>query len=194
MTTLQIIALCFLPVLLFIMAGVNRNHVKETGVPMPSRKAMARIRRNARQKGISENEAYDQWVANKQKRLPKGRKSATALPNTRDTPSYNQSDPTDRKTGSWRSFETAFPRVPEPLAIKVTEVRWPEEGSSTFEFVFGFSCMACGATDLDREEEPSQRTTCKACGAYLGEFSEIRACCEKLGRAELQARGLSPKA
>ena len=51
-----------------IMVATNDWHRKQTGVNMPSRNAMRRIRRNARQKGISHQAAYDQWLNNKQKR------------------------------------------------------------------------------------------------------------------------------
>ncbi|MCG5235671.1 hypothetical protein [Xanthobacter oligotrophicus] len=50
-----------------IMAALNKEHRDRTGVNMPSRKAMGRIRRRARQKGISEADAYEHWVTRKQK-------------------------------------------------------------------------------------------------------------------------------
>lgn len=52
---------------LAIMAALNKDHRDRTGVNMPSRKAMGRIRRKARQKGISEADAFAQWVSRKQK-------------------------------------------------------------------------------------------------------------------------------
>jgi hypothetical protein len=51
-----------------ILGATNDWHRKQTGVNMPSRNAMQRIRRNARQKGISRQAAYDQWLRNKQRR------------------------------------------------------------------------------------------------------------------------------
>lgn len=71
MTAGVIIGLILMPLVWLMMAGANKRHREETGVSMPSRKAMARIRRNARQKGISEGAAYEQWVSNKQRRTRK---------------------------------------------------------------------------------------------------------------------------
>jgi hypothetical protein len=55
-------------VIAIIMAATNDWHRKHTGVNMPSRNALRRIRRNARQKGISDQAAYDRWLHNKQRR------------------------------------------------------------------------------------------------------------------------------
>jgi hypothetical protein len=53
----------------FVLAAAGKQHQRETGVPMPSRGAMRNIRRNARKKGITEAEAYAQWLNRKQGRL-----------------------------------------------------------------------------------------------------------------------------
>lgn len=44
-------------------AQANKEHMDATGVPMPSTNARRRIRRNARKKGISEDQAYATWLA-----------------------------------------------------------------------------------------------------------------------------------
>lgn len=54
----------------WIMAALNKQHIQDHGVPAPSRKALARIRRTSRQKGISQEDAYNQWIINKQRRMP----------------------------------------------------------------------------------------------------------------------------
>lgn len=53
------------------IAKDRQTHREETGVDVPSRQALARIRANARKKGISIDAAYDEWLANKQRRKPK---------------------------------------------------------------------------------------------------------------------------
>jgi hypothetical protein len=68
----------------------NKQHRDETGVNAPTRNAMRRIRRNARKKGISETEAYFQWLNRKQARRPTGSNFAysadTRPPNLITTP------------------------------------------------------------------------------------------------------------
>lgn len=51
-----------------LMAALNKAHREETGVDAPTRSQMKYIRRKARQKGIGEETAYNQWVARKQRR------------------------------------------------------------------------------------------------------------------------------
>jgi hypothetical protein len=53
---------------LMLMFAVNKQHREETGVNMPSRGAMKNIRRNARRKGITEEQAYNEWLLRKQRR------------------------------------------------------------------------------------------------------------------------------
>lgn len=67
----MIIGLILLPVVWALTAGINKQHKEETGVNVPSRRAMQNIRRTARRKGISEQEAYSQWLARKQKAAAK---------------------------------------------------------------------------------------------------------------------------
>ena len=64
MTILGIIAVIFCWILI---AALNKAHREETGVNAPSRQAMRNIRRNARRKGISESQAYEKWLARKQR-------------------------------------------------------------------------------------------------------------------------------
>lgn len=108
MTVGMIVGLVLLPFVWMMMAGANKQHIQEHGVPMPSRKAMARIRRNARQKGISEAAAYDQWIVNKRRRMPKG-----SLPPPRDNLVYNVSE-----APKPRNWTEAFPpRPPQPVSV-----------------------------------------------------------------------------
>jgi hypothetical protein len=64
----MIIGLILLPFVWMVIAAAGKAHREETGVPMPSRGVMKNIRRTARKKGISESEAYAQWLTRKQKR------------------------------------------------------------------------------------------------------------------------------
>ena len=57
--------LCVL--MIFVMIALNKGHRDETGVNMPSRNAMRHMRRRARKNGISEEQAYNDWLARKQK-------------------------------------------------------------------------------------------------------------------------------
>ena len=63
-----LLAIVCLIVVAILLSATNDWHRRQTGVNMPSRNAMRRIRRNARQKGISHQAAYDQWLHNKQRR------------------------------------------------------------------------------------------------------------------------------
>ena len=65
---MHVAAVIALPVLIMLWIGMNKAHRDATGVSMPSRNAMRRIRRNARKKGLPESAAYDQWLGNKHKR------------------------------------------------------------------------------------------------------------------------------
>lgn len=100
MTVGMVVGFILMPIVWLMMAGANKQHIKEHGVPMPSRKAMARIRRNARQKGISQGAAYDQWIVNKRRRLPK-----TSLPRSKDNLVYNVSE-----APKPRNWAEAFPK------------------------------------------------------------------------------------
>ena len=52
--------------MIFVMFALNKEHRDETGVNMPSRNAMRNMRRRARKNGISEKQAYDDWLKRKQ--------------------------------------------------------------------------------------------------------------------------------
>lgn len=67
MTGWQVFGMVLLPVALVLMAMANEKHREEHGIGAPSRKAMARIRRNARRKGVSTGEAYETWLHHKQR-------------------------------------------------------------------------------------------------------------------------------
>ena len=60
----------------------HREHRHRTGVHAPSTNAQRRIRRNARRKGISEDEAYGTWLSWHQKRNRVGPHSASGRLNT----------------------------------------------------------------------------------------------------------------
>ena len=66
MTVGMIIGLILLPLSWLFMAAINKDHRESTGVNMPTRNAMHRIRRNARKKGVAESAEYDRWVKRKQ--------------------------------------------------------------------------------------------------------------------------------
>lgn len=73
MTGWQAFTWFMLPVVIGLMAIGNEMHRKEHGVNAPSRKARARIRRNARRKGISESAAYDTWLLHKKRQAGLGK-------------------------------------------------------------------------------------------------------------------------
>jgi hypothetical protein len=52
-----------------LMAALNKQHLEETGVNAPTRDGWRRIRRNARKKGISEEQAYNQWLNRKTRKV-----------------------------------------------------------------------------------------------------------------------------
>lgn len=69
-----VIAVIALIVLVLITIGMNKAHKDATGgVPMPPRGSMKAIRRAARKKGISEQQAYDEWLARKQRKIANGK-------------------------------------------------------------------------------------------------------------------------
>jgi hypothetical protein len=63
-----VVGLILMPLSWWMMSAANKAHRDETGVNAPTRAAMRGIRRNARKKGISESEAYAQWLTRKQRR------------------------------------------------------------------------------------------------------------------------------
>lgn len=65
MTAGMIVGPILLPFAWILMAAANKAHRDETGVNGPTRDGWRRIRRNARNKGISETEAYTQWLNRK---------------------------------------------------------------------------------------------------------------------------------
>lgn len=50
-----------------LMAAANKQHKDATGVNAPTRSQLKNIRRQARQKGLSEEAAYYAWLQRKQK-------------------------------------------------------------------------------------------------------------------------------
>ena len=62
MTIGMVIGLILLPFAWALLAAANKAHRAETGVDAPTRTAMRNIRRNARRKGISEEQAYREWL------------------------------------------------------------------------------------------------------------------------------------
>lgn len=70
MTIGMVIGLILLPFVWAMMAATNKAHREETGVDAPTRNAWRNIRRNARRKGISEEQAYREWLERKQRRRP----------------------------------------------------------------------------------------------------------------------------
>lgn len=68
LAVLVVFCLVAMGLLMWALSANNAKHHAETGVNAPNRAALKRIRRNARQKGISQEAAYNQWVQNKQRR------------------------------------------------------------------------------------------------------------------------------
>jgi hypothetical protein len=73
MTAGVIIGLILLPIAWALMAAVNKQHREETGVNAPTRDGWRRIRRNARKKGISGEQAYSQWLNRKTRKTAPAR-------------------------------------------------------------------------------------------------------------------------
>lgn len=69
MTAGMIVGLILLPFAWMLIAAANKAHRDETGVNAPTRDGLRRIRRNARKKGISEAEAYNQWLNRRTSKL-----------------------------------------------------------------------------------------------------------------------------
>ncbi|MDR6663488.1 hypothetical protein J2W51_006082 [Tardiphaga robiniae] len=76
MTAGMIVGLILLPFAWMLIAAANKAHRDETGVNAPTRDGWRRIRRNARKKGISEAEAYNQWLNRK---TSKSRKAYSSI-------------------------------------------------------------------------------------------------------------------
>jgi len=68
MTFGVILGVILLPIVWMMMASANKAHKDETGVPGPSRQDFRNIRRNARKKGISNDQAYQEWLGRKQRK------------------------------------------------------------------------------------------------------------------------------
>nr|WP_314527818.1 hypothetical protein [uncultured Brevundimonas sp.] len=56
-------------VAMFVTFSLQSAHRDQTGVWGPSRSQMRNIRRQARKRGVSEHQAYDDWLARKQRAL-----------------------------------------------------------------------------------------------------------------------------
>ena len=68
MTITMLIGLILLPFAWAFSGAVNKAHQDETGIDAPIRNDMRNIRRNSRKKGISEEQAYSEWLSRMQKR------------------------------------------------------------------------------------------------------------------------------
>lgn len=55
-------------VLFVIMMGLSKSFRNEAGVAPPSASAYRGIKRRARKRGISTEQALDEWIENKQRR------------------------------------------------------------------------------------------------------------------------------
>jgi hypothetical protein len=60
-----IIGLVLLP---FVVLATNKQHRDETGVPQPSRKQFNNFYRTARRKGITVDQAYQEWLRRQQRK------------------------------------------------------------------------------------------------------------------------------
>ncbi len=116
MTVGMIIGLILLPLSWLLMAAVNKDHRESTGVNMPTRNAMRRIRRNARKKEVAESAEYDQWVKRKQAAHKKD----------------NASRPKRTISGVVQDGSVS-PTAHPTLSIKPQRIRAPEHEPFTFE-------------------------------------------------------------
>jgi hypothetical protein len=65
---LFLVGLIGIGVVVLLIIAQNKQHRDATGVNGPSSKAMNRFYRIARERNISVEQAYDEWLARKQKR------------------------------------------------------------------------------------------------------------------------------
>lgn len=63
-----IIGLILLPFAVLLSIAVNKQHREETGVPSPSRKQFNSFYRTARRKGITVDQAYQEWLGRQQRK------------------------------------------------------------------------------------------------------------------------------
>jgi len=61
MTIGMVVGLILLPFAWALFAAASKAHRTETGADAPTRNAMRNIRRDARRKGISEEQAHREW-------------------------------------------------------------------------------------------------------------------------------------
>jgi hypothetical protein len=57
----------------FFLVALQKGFRQSTGVTMPSNKTMRGIRRRGRKKGLTEWEAYEQYIARQQKKIRKSK-------------------------------------------------------------------------------------------------------------------------
>jgi hypothetical protein len=107
MTLGMVVGLILLPLALLVLAGANKAHRDETGVNAPSRNAWRNIRRNARKKGINEEQAYAEWLSRQQRR-----RTPPALPPNTDF-RYSATPPKPKSTATPK--EIAQEEADEPL-------------------------------------------------------------------------------
>ena len=70
MTIGMVVGLILLPFAWALFAAASKAHRTETGADAPTRNAMRNIRRDARRKGISEEQAHREWPQRQQRRRP----------------------------------------------------------------------------------------------------------------------------
>lgn len=142
MTWVAIVALIFVWALI---AAANKQHRDETGVNGPTRHGWRRIRRNARKKGISEAEAYNQWLNRKS-----AKPSSTAY-----SFEYGRDDRPPRVKAAPTSEELAQAAADEPFraAAKVRGLVLRRQSNGLYYFMDGAKLVRNGATfDFTREE------------------------------------------
>jgi hypothetical protein len=136
---------------LILTISASAAYKRDTGVNAPSRRTMAYLRRRARDLGISEQQAHDEWLERKQR-----------------TAERKANPPPPRR-----------PRAVKPQTAGKPLFEVTPAGMKGDVMQFDFHCTACGGTILSTEDdEPTtmkSKVKCKACNAPLGMLGELHA-------------------
>lgn len=168
-----IIGFILLGVAIAVMMAADKQHRDETGVGAPTRNQMANIRRNARRKGISPEQAHSEWVARQQK---KAGVTVAEAPQTPIQPHLHHLTP--------------IPPI-DLLEMQVQSAVQKEAPETGVYFEFEFHCKECSGYILETPEEGNidGPVRCKACGFEFGTFQEVKAKGEKIAHAYLDEHG-----
>lgn len=99
--------------------------------------------------------------------------------------------PTNEKQQIGVGIDNPIKRVLDRIEIRATDYeRVP--GTTTWNFNCDLHCRACGGTVLSVPDNATDDSiaTCKACGAEIGKYGDVKAAGRLVGQEELRRRGL----